>query len=55
MKPLEALKSSVATHAESTSIDALRMPLKAHTSAVRIWNTGIGLIMLMNFTLSTLP
>ena len=36
MKPVEALRSSVATHAESTSIDALRMPLKAHTNAVRI-------------------
>lgn len=36
MKPVEALRSSVATHAEFTTIDALRMPLKAHTSAVRI-------------------
>ena len=36
MKPVEALRSSVATHAESTTIDALRMPLKAHTSVERI-------------------
>ena len=36
MKPVETLGSSVATHAESTTIDALRMPLKAHTSVVRV-------------------
>jgi len=36
MNPVEALRSSVATRAESTSIDALRTPLKAHTSVERI-------------------